>query len=229
MAVGACTSNQTPDDCKPSANDRIAVVGIVGSLREESLTRKAVEQALKGAASTNCHVELIDLAQYDLYFCDGLDYQSANFKKHANSGVKQLREKLQGAKGIILGTPEYHNSFSGVLKNALDLTGFAEFEGKVVGLVAVSGGAMGGLQALQGLRDICRALHAWVVPAQAGVAKAWEAIDMPESQKRLQNVGKQVAIYASLLNNKRALEFIELLEKGVENPGGTSADHKDHI
>lgn len=44
-----------------------------------------------------------------------------------------------------------------------------EFEGKVVGLVAVSGGAMGGLAALNGLRDISRALHAWVVPEQAGV------------------------------------------------------------
>jgi FMN reductase len=50
---------------------------------------------------------------------------------------------------------------AGVLKNALDLMGFEEFEGKVVGLVAVSGGAMGGLSALNGLRDISRALHAW--------------------------------------------------------------------
>ncbi len=31
-----------------------------------------------------------------------------------------------------LGTPEYHAGYSGVLKNALDYMGFAEFEGKMI-------------------------------------------------------------------------------------------------
>ncbi len=47
-------------------------------------------------------------------------------------------EEVAGAQGIILGTPEYHGSFSGVLKNALDLMGFDEFEGKMIGLWSAS-------------------------------------------------------------------------------------------
>lgn len=66
---------------------------------------------------------------------------------------------------------------SGVLKNALDLMGFDEFMGRVVGLIAVSGGELGGFGPLAGLRNVCRALHAWVVPEQALVPRAWDAFD----------------------------------------------------
>jgi len=37
-----------------------------------------------------------------------------------SENVAALRRQVQEADGIILGTPEYHGSFSGVLKNALD-------------------------------------------------------------------------------------------------------------
>ena len=76
----------------------------------------------------------------------------------------------------ILATPEYHGGSSGVLKNALDLMGFDEFEGKMVGLVGVSGGRMGAVDALNTLRNIGRALHAWVVrwTEQAGIEGAQE-------------------------------------------------------
>jgi NAD(P)H-dependent FMN reductase len=48
----------------------------------------------------------------------------------------------------IAGTPLYHGSYSGVLKNAIDPMGFHEFEDKMVGLVGVSGGRMGAGNAL---------------------------------------------------------------------------------
>ena len=64
-----------------------------------------------------------------------------------------------------------------MLKNALDLMGFDEIEGKMIGLVGVSGGAMGAFDALNSLRNVGRALHAWVVPEQAAVAEAWKAFD----------------------------------------------------
>jgi FMN reductase len=70
--------------------------------------------------------------------------------------VVNLRRK----KRIILVTPEYHGGYSGVLKNALDLMGFDEFEGKMLGLVGVSGGRMGAFGARNSLREVGRALHA---------------------------------------------------------------------
>jgi NAD(P)H-dependent FMN reductase len=59
---------------------------------------------------------------------------------HADWSVAPAKRWLALATGIIIGTAEYHGGYSGVLKNALDLMGFAEFEGKTIGLLGVSGG-----------------------------------------------------------------------------------------
>ena len=146
------------------------IVGISGSLRPGSYTTMAVSLALKGAEELRCETKLINLRDYQLVFCDGKDDES----KFPND-VFRLREDVKQAQGIILGTPEYHGGYSGVLKNALDLMGFEEFEGKMLGLVGVSGGALGAFGAMNSLREVGRALHAWVIPEQAlhstGVAR----------------------------------------------------------
>ena len=90
-----------------------------------------------GAAAT-----LIDLRDYQLIFCDGKENESG----YPND-VFRLRDEVKSAHGAILGTPEYHGGVSGVLKNALDLMGFEELEGKMLGLVGVSGGALGAVHA----------------------------------------------------------------------------------
>jgi FMN reductase len=114
------------------------IVGISGSIRPGSYTTMAVAVALKGAEELQCKTKLINLRDYELLFCDGKEDES-KFPKD----IFRLREEIRQAQGIILGTPEYHGGYSGVLKNALDLMGFEEFEGKMLGLVGVSGGAMG--------------------------------------------------------------------------------------
>src|SRR5258705_9482763 len=149
------------------------IVGISGSLRSGSYTTLAVRLALKGAQELEeCQTKLIDLRDYQLLFCDGKDDES-QFPKD----VFRLREEVKQAHGIILGTPEYHGGYSGVLKNALDLMGFEEFEGKMLGLVGVSGGGMGAFGAMNNLRAVGRALHAWVIPEQASIPEAYKVFD----------------------------------------------------
>src|SRR5439155_18690095 len=130
------------------------IVGISGSLRSGSYTTLAVALALQGAKELKCETKLINLRDYQLVFCDGKDDES-QFPKD----VFRLREEVKQAQGIILGTPEYHGGYSGVLKNALDLMRFEEFEGKMLGLVGVSGGTMGAFGAMSSLREVRRALH----------------------------------------------------------------------
>lgn len=197
----------------------IRVIGISGSLRHGSYTRRAVERALTGAAEAGAEISLIDLTEYELVFRsgeEGADYPS---------DVQRLRANVKQADGVILGTPEYHGSFSGVLKNALDLMGFEEFEGKMIGLVGVSGGRMGAFDALNSLRNIGRTLHAWVIPEQASVPEAWKVFTedgkIADSQvdDRLREVGRQVARFARLHKCEHALEFLRNWEKAQENPG----------
>lgn len=198
----------------------IRIAGLVGSLRTGSHTRNAVAQALKGARQRGVQTELIDLASYDLPLCDAREDEATY-----PADVERLRKAIQGAHGLVIGTPEYHGSFSGVVKNALDLCGFDEFEGKVVGLVAVSGGAFGGLHAMGALRGVCRSLHAWVIPDEAAVprvAKAFGPDGAPTDPKlasRLEQVGFQVARFAFMRNSPQVKEFVECWESAAENPG----------
>ena len=199
---------------------RVRVVGICGSLRQVSYTRMALMVALRGAEEAGAEVQMIDLREYQLIFCNGCD--DAN----RPADVSRLCDEVKRSQGVILGTPEYHGGYSGVLKNALDLMGFDEFEGKMIGLLGVSGGSMGAFGALSGLRSVGRAVHAWVVPEQVAVANVDEVFDdhgnctNPGIEKRLKAVGRQVAKFASLHNSEQTREFLKLWEAATENPGG---------
>src|SRR5260370_4524016 len=197
----------------------LRIAGISGSLRAGSYTRRAVEAALAGAAESGAQTRLSDLNGYNLIFRAGQD------ETDYPSDVARLRAEIKQADGIILGTPEYHGSLSGVLKNALDLMGFDEFEGKMIGLVGVSGGQMGAFDALNTLRNIGRALHAWVIPEQASIPEARNVftedgkIADPNLEKRLKDVGRQVARFAQLHKCEDALNFVRKWEEAPANPG----------
>ena len=202
----------------------IRVAAICGSLRPGSYTRQALQVALQGAAELGAETQLIDLRDYDLVLCDG-----SKDERHYPPDVRRLRQDVQRAHGIILGTPEYHSGYSGVLKNALDLMGFAEFEGKMIGLLGVSGGRMGAGNALGSLRAVGRSLHAWVLPEEVSVAQAWKAMARVDSQgnpedqelaERLRDLGRQVARFAFLHHSHQALEFLKAWEEAPVNPGG---------
>ena len=199
---------------------KLQVAGLCGSLRPGSLTRKALAVALSGAEEAGAETRLIDLRDYQLIFCDGKQDESAY-----PEDVFRLRRDVQQAKGIILGSPEYHGSFSGVLKDALDLMGFEEFEGKMIGLVGVSGG-QAGAHGLTGLRSIGRVLHAWVIPEQVSIAEGWKVFDAagnlkdPEIEERLKEVGRQVVRFARLHDAEQALQFLKTWEDAPPNPGG---------
>jgi FMN reductase len=146
----------------------VKIVGIAGSLREGSYSQQALKIAVQRAASLGAEVEIVDLRSLHLPFCDGgKDYS-------AYPDVAKLSQIVQAADGLILATPEYHGSVSGVLKNALDLMGFEELSGKVTGLISVLGGQPNS-NALNDLRLILRWVHAWTIPEQVAIGQAWQA------------------------------------------------------
>jgi FMN reductase len=195
-------------------DESIRVVGICGSLRPNGWTLAALKIALAGAEERAATAELLDLRDYDLPFCTGGDVDSSEGK----AGVQRLRQKVLEASGIILATPNYHGSLSGVLKNALDLMSMREFEGKVVGLIGVSGGRMGGTATLNALRAIGRTLHAWVIPSEAWIYDAASSftedgrIKDLGSEQRVRDVGRKIARLTRMLASKEARELLHLWE-----------------
>lgn len=203
---------------------QLLIVGINGSLRAGSFTRMALDIALQGATELGAHTHIIDLRDYDLPFCDGRKDQ-----RTYPPDVQRLRTELQQAHGAIWATPEYHGSFSGVLKNALDLMGFAEFEGKMIGLLGLAGGQLGAINALNGLRTIGRSLHAWVIPEQVSLAQAWREFNADGTMKnidlaeRVRELGRQVARFSYLHTSAEVQEFLQAWETAPFNPGGRSS------
>ncbi|HKJ66985.1 MAG TPA: NADPH-dependent FMN reductase [bacterium] len=207
-------------DLQEVEGHQVVVSGISGSLRAGSYSRKALRIALKGAAELGVETYLIDLREYDLPFCDG-----SNREAERKPDVERLRHQVKQAQGVILSTPEYHGSFSGVLKNALDLMGFDEFEGKMLGLLSVSGGPLGGLNGLNSLRAIGRTLHSWVIPEEVSIPRAYKEFDddgnvkEPDLRERILELGRQVARFAFLHTSDRTNEFVRLWEEAPMNPG----------
>ena len=73
---------------------------------------------------------------------------------------------------LSLVTPEYNNGYPGVLKNALDYF-LPEYRRKPVGIVTVSSGGFGGINALAQLRLVLFLMGAYPIPIRsAGVAGA---------------------------------------------------------
>lgn len=182
------------------------VVAVAGSLRDGSVTRRSLRVACGGVAAAGGDPELVDLRAYDLPPMD----PDADDPPDAERLCRQLRT----ADAIILGTPMYHGSYSGVLKNALDYAGFDEFEGTTVGLLAVSGGSFP-VTALEHLRSVCRALNAWVLPHQAAVPNSRSALaetdDGPRLaddslQDRVETLGRRAVRFANIERDPATFE-----------------------
>ncbi|MBV6624404.1 MAG: NAD(P)H-dependent oxidoreductase [Rivularia sp. (in: Bacteria)] len=146
------------------------IVGIAGSLRNESYTHKALGIAVQRVAALGAEVEILDLRKMKLPFCDGGD----EFPEYPD--VKKLQETVKQADGLILATPEYHGGMSGVLKNVLDLMSFEELSDKVVGNISILGGQSNS-NSLNQMRIVMRWVHAWVIPEQIAIGQAWKAFD----------------------------------------------------
>lgn len=146
----------------------VKIVGIAGSLRPNSYSHLALQLAAQRLQVLGAEVEILDLRQLNLPFCNG----QQEYPDYPD--VERLRQVVQQADGLILITPEYHGGVSGVLKNALDLMSFDHLGDKMVGLISVLGGQANS-NALNELRLIMRWVHAWVIPEQIAVGQAWNA------------------------------------------------------
>lgn len=130
---------------------KLRIALIAGSNRENATSTKLLRYMAETLRKRGMNATLIDLYEtpVPLYSpdADGSDASTVAM-------VRAVGE----ADAVVLGTPEYHGSISGVLKNALDYMGSAEFSGKPVLSVSSSGGAVG-VSSLTHLQTIVRNLH----------------------------------------------------------------------
>jgi len=139
------------------------IVGIGGTTQAASSPEKALQYALALAKLRGAQTKLFDGPSVHLpMYAPGLSERSAE--------AQRLIAALRRANGIILSTPCYHGSVSGLLKNALDyVEDMAKdaqpyFDGRSVGLIVCGYGWQSTAMTLNALRSMVHALRGWPTP-----------------------------------------------------------------
>ena len=149
---------------------RVAI--IIGSIREGRQSQKAAYFLQKKLAARLIDTDIIDLAEYPLPFME----ERITLDPNPPVNALLISEKLKNADAIILVTPEYQGSFTGVLKNALDYF-LPEFLKKVVGVATTAGGRMGGINASVQLQHVILSMGAYPLPQKLIVSEIQHAFD----------------------------------------------------
>lgn len=128
--------------------EKIRVVALVGSLRRESYTRRALKQVMELAPRMS--IEVAAIGSLALY----------NEDEESDSPPPQwqaFRNHVRGCQAVLFATPEYNRSIPGALKNAIDVgsrpAGASVWSGKPAAVLSVSPGSLGGFGANHHLRQ----------------------------------------------------------------------------
>ncbi|MFN2544616.1 MAG: NADPH-dependent FMN reductase [Actinomycetota bacterium] len=167
------------------------VVGIGGTTRPGSSTERALRYALRtceehGVTTTLfAGADLADLPHYDPELTERAP------------GALRLLEEIRRADGLIIGSPGYHGSVSGMVKNAIDYTEDLRDDptrcyltGTPVGLIATGAGWQGTITTLEALRSIVHALRGWATPLGVAINSTMKVFnddgDVVDDKARLQ-------------------------------------------
>jgi FMN reductase len=179
------------------------IVGIGGTASPGSSTEQALALALASAERAGARVKMFGattLAALPHYLTDGTA---------TSPDARALVEAVRAADGVIIASPGYHGSISGLVKNAIDyLEETAKDErvyldGVPVGLIATAYGWQATGSTLATLRSIVHALRGWPTPLGAainssgGIFKGGACSDAGASAQ-LDLVGRQVLQFARL-------------------------------
>lgn len=153
----------------------IHVLGFAGSLRQNSYNKALLRNA-KALLPIGMTLEIFDLA--------GLPFFNADVETEGTpDSVLHFRERMQGADALLIASPEYNLSVTGVLKNAIDWAsrkgpeGKSPLDDKPVAIMG-AGGRMGTVRSQIHLRDILIHNNNIVVPRpEVAVAFAGREFD----------------------------------------------------
>lgn len=176
-----------------AAAGEIKIVVINGSARPGNYTGMAVNLVMdEFAEHPELAVKRIEAGELHLPF-PGTDANSA--------ATQALQADIREAAGVVLATPEYHGSFSSMMKLVIENLGFPSvLAGKPVALLGVAAGAIGAIKSLEQLRSVCSHIGAIVLPLPISVANVQNVFDA-QGHCRDANIEKQIRSVATNLLN----------------------------
>jgi multimeric flavodoxin WrbA len=182
------------------------VLGICGSARKNGNTTKLLKTVLD---ATGMESELVFLSDLNIGFCMGclscVKNKGVCAKKDDFQGMV---EKLLAAKAIVLGTPNYYYSISGLMKNMIDRSmstsylGIGEYTGMdwhgwrpfvdKAGGAVICQAAFGGEQALEVIKCFAEYSGLNLVGSVIASCGAQSVDDFPEYGEEAKKLGEKI-------------------------------------
>ena len=144
------------------SDDAPLIVGLGGTMTADSSSERVLRHVLRTCEAAGARTLCFD--------GQALDMPMYGFGTPRTEKVAAMIDGLRRADGIIITSPGYHGTVSGLIKNALDyVEDMAKderpyFEGRAVGLITVAAGWQATGTTLATLRSIVHALRGWPTP-----------------------------------------------------------------
>lgn len=186
----------------------IHVAAILGSLRRGSRTRHVLDVVLNRLRQRkHLSIDVIDPSTMTLAFPG---------EPGAPVFAEELITRVTPADALVLATPEYHGSYSSVIKIIIDNLGYpSAMANKPTVLVGVASGRIGAVKALEHLRSVCAHVGCIVLPNPVSVARVNDVLTeqglctVPEVQDLLENAADYLVDYLNGLGpQERSLEEV---------------------
>ncbi len=185
------------------------IVGIGGTAKPYSSTESALRLALEAAAAAGARTRLFGGAELAML----PHYLTPTATDHPTG--RALVDAVRGADAVLIASPGYHGSVSGIVKNALDyLEETARdarpyLDGLPVGLIVTAYGWQATGSTLATLRAIVHALRGWPTPLGVTVNSmqcqfADGGCSDAAVSAQLALVGQQLVEFANLRRNAAA-------------------------
>lgn len=148
------------------------MVGLGGTLRENSLSRAALQAALNIAARQGVQTELLDLRALNLPMYVP-DWGLSDYPREHQPAIEHFIESCRMSKAMVWASPTYHGTVSGVFKNALDFIEMLSEEtppylnGKAIGLISINDS-----KTFSAMSNSVHELQAWLAPTHVVLKKA---------------------------------------------------------
>jgi len=190
-------------------SDSIQIVAIAGSPRAPSYTRGLAEAVIQALRGRGARVETLDLCATPLP--PMTPELRAKRGEHPDPAAARLFGLAEAADAYLLASPVYHNSYSGVLKNALDHLMLRDMRYRPVALASHGGRST---QAVDPLRIVVRGLLGVAIPTQVCTQEAdfagapsedgLYAVTDPDIEARIARQADQLLLFAKHLGALRA-------------------------
>ena len=149
----------------------IEIVTISGSVRQNNNTNKALAVVIDELKNhKDVTVREIDLSAIE-FPLPGKPLQDPQ--------VKEFQQIVRRATGVVIATPEYHGSFSSLVKLAIENLGHpSALKNKPVSLLGIAAGRIGAVKSLEHLRSVVSHVGAITLPKMVSIDRVREKFDV---------------------------------------------------